>query len=76
MTKAEEYQAPPGYGLSLFFFAGCAASFTKVVTRANSFLKPGTKSLVPYSNKTTKLKVKNTNSRTQNKVRMTPTRRR
>ena len=41
---------------------------------ANSFLKPGTKSLVPYSNRTTKLKVKNTNSSNQNKLRMRPTR--
>ena len=46
-----------------FFFFGSvvfdAWFMTKVLSRANSFWNPGTKSLVPYSNKTTKLNVKN-----------------
>src|SRR4029077_10278858 len=57
-----------------YFFFGSGALLvwlvTNVFSRLNSFLNPGTKSLVPYSKRTTKLKVKNTNKATQKSVRI------
>ena len=66
--------ARQGLGSSAFFFAGWAASWTKLVTRLISFWKPGTKSFGPYSKSTTKQKVKNTKSTNQKSVRSRPTR--
>ena len=43
-----------------------------VFTRSNSFWNPLTKSCVPYSNSTTKQKVKNTNRTSQKRPRSNP----
>ena len=63
----------PSGSRDYFFFLGSGALevwlVTNVFTRANSFWKPVVKSLVPYSNRTTKLKVKNRKRTTQKMVR-------
>jgi len=69
LLDATERPSLERYG---FFFSGAGLDVwlvTNVFSRSNSFLNPGTKSLVPYSNNTTKLKVKNKNKATQKVVR-------
>jgi hypothetical protein len=67
-----DYGATSSPPLRYFFFGSGFVEvwlMTNDFTRLNSFLNPGTKSLVPYSKRTTKLKVKNRNRTTQKIVR-------